>query len=288
MRYKVTAGDVWFYHSLGSYEFDVKCEMLAELGYDGIDYAFWSEPSWADVPRIGSVKERFGIDVASVYAAPEGPHDTAGVARVADLLERLEGCDTFVLAVIGSPAASANSDPAGDAPVLEMISGFADIAERRGITLTLYPHTFCWMERMDDALRLARSLAHPSVKVAWPEHHWYISDGKNLQELFGQAMPLIHMVNINGSRRVPSDNGMPATVELLDEGELDNFHVVGLLKRYGYKNAISIQGYSIGGDVYPKLQRSLAAFRDIEDRIERHPSWVTMRADPLPPASGAE
>lgn len=60
--------DTWFYNSLGSYNLEAKCEMLAELGYDGINLTLWSDQSWADVARIPEIKERFGIEVTGVYA----------------------------------------------------------------------------------------------------------------------------------------------------------------------------------------------------------------------------
>jgi hypothetical protein len=80
--------------------------------------------------------------------------------------------------------------------------------------------------------------------------------------------------NICGSR--PTAGGAP-TIEPLDEGELDNFALLGALQRVGYTGMIGVQGYSMGGDSYSKLQRSLAAFRAMTDRLAAHPGWAALR-----------
>jgi sugar phosphate isomerase/epimerase len=288
VNFKPVVLDTWFYHSLGSYSFEAKCEMVADLGFEGIYFTLWSDDSWADVPRFGSVKSQFGIDADGVYASINGPDDAAGIAAVARLLEEVEGVKRLELAILGSPDAKDNSDPSGDAAVIAVLGPLLEIAQRRDITISLYPHTFCWLQTTQDAVRLAAQLQHPNLKLVFSGHHWYVADGKNPAPTIRDAMPYLNSVNLCGSRRVASDNGMPATVELLDEGELDNFYLASLLHENGYSGSVGIQGYSIGGDVYPKLRRSLAALRDIESRVQTRASWAALRNDPLPSATGAE
>ena len=78
----------------------------------------------------------------------------------------------------------------------------------------------------------------------------------------------------SASRRDPNGVGEKATIEPLDAGEMDNFAVLAHLQRIHFGGLIGFQGYSIGGDPYPNLKRSLAAFRDMERRLEAHPSWA--------------
>ena len=79
---------------------------------------------------------------------------------------------------------------------------------------------------------------------------------------------------ICGSRKVK--DSIP-TLEPLDEGELDNFALLGLLRKLDYHGMVGLQGYSVGGDVYTKLKRSLAVFRDMERRLDAHPAWANLR-----------
>jgi sugar phosphate isomerase/epimerase len=280
--------DTWFYHSHGSYSFDAKCEMVSELGYDGICFTLWSEQSWADVPRFGRVRSEHGIDVLGVYAAVAGPDDHTGRAQVLDLLHRVEGVRNLELAVLGSSGASHHSDPAGDAPVLAMLEEFAAVAGPRGITISLYPHADCWLQTTEDAVRLVRQMDDPTIRIVFSGFHWFAVDGRDPESTIETSAPYLASANLCGSRRGPNPLGMPATIELIDSGQLDNFYLMGLLKKHGYEGPLGLQGYSIGGDPYPKLKHSIEVVRDMQRRLEEHPLWADLRLDPSPGASGAE
>ena len=113
-------------------------------------------------------------------------------------------------------------------------------------------------------------------------YHWYAVDGTNLSSHLAAVAPYLVLANICGSRRFNNGSGLPATIEPLDEGELDNFALLGALKVQGYDGPVGIQGYSAGGDPYTKLQRSLVAFRGMERRLHEHPEWARLR----PPGRG--
>jgi sugar phosphate isomerase/epimerase len=284
--------DTAFYHSLGSYEFEAKCEMAAELGYAGIYMTLWTEPAWADVPRLGEVRERYGIDVSGVYVTIEHPGDPAN-ARLLELVETIEGCTNIELAILSATgpdeASLENSDPAGDAAVIEALRPLLDAAERRGITISIYPHVFCWLERTEDAVRLVEKIGHPNLGIVFSGWHWYVAEGENLELRIRRAAPYITSANVCGSRRtVGEDGSVSASIEPLDEGELDNFAVLGALQAAGYDGPVLLQHYSVGGDVYGKLERSVKAFESMTRRLERHPDWAVLRDDPLPLPSGAE
>ena len=106
------------------------------------------------------------------------------------------------------------------------------------------------------------------------QHHWYAVGGQDLRQSLNSVAPYLASVNVCGSRRV---NGwvMPATIEPLDEGELDTIVVLSELKRIGYDLYVGMQGYSLAGDAHAKFRRSLAALHDIERRIEAHRTWGT-------------
>src|SRR5687768_4335386 len=97
MPYRVYAMDTYFYNSITRYPFEVRCEMLAELGYDATYLTCWSEQSWKDVPKLAKVKATYGLDVAAVYGVADL---IAGLdAKLLNLFETLEGCPTIELAI---------------------------------------------------------------------------------------------------------------------------------------------------------------------------------------------
>ncbi len=279
MNYSVFAMDTYFYNSLGAYEFDARCEMLKELGYDATYLTLWNEAAWQDLQQLPKVKSRHGLGVAAVYVTLDlaGDEKHAGNQRIVRLLETLEGCDHIEMSVKSSASSPQNSDPEGDQRMKRWLEKLLPIAQRRGITISLYPHINFWLDRIETSTRLCREIAHPSLKTAFCGFHWYAIDGHNAPSHLKNAAPFLRSVNLCGSRRNPAGNSMPATIEPLDEGELDNFALLGLLRQVGYQGMIGFQGFAIGGDAYPYLKRSLAAFREMESRLDAHPNWAKLR-----------
>lgn len=91
--HKTFAWDLAFTSSAGTYAFDVKCEMLADIGYDGIVYAVWSGSRWEATKRLSAVNDRFGLEVLGVYVVIDLDHGpqhpiNAGFLR---MLEEMDG-----------------------------------------------------------------------------------------------------------------------------------------------------------------------------------------------------
>lgn len=289
MGWKVYPMDTGFFSSLGSYDFDVRCEMAKELGFDATYLTLWSDFAWGDVAKLKTVRAKHALDVAGVYVALDvaQPDDDPAGLRILDLLRTLEGTDLVEVAVLSSDQTVANSDPRGDDRALAWLERMAEAASARDVRLALYPHAGGWMERTADAVRLCERIDHPLVRAMFTAFHWYAVAGQDLRESVDSVAPYLAAVNVCGSRRVKGWV-MPATIEPLDDGELDTFVVVSELKRIGYGGFVGIQGYSAAGDAYAKFRRSLAAMRDIERRVEQHPHWGELRPDPLPLPSGAD
>ncbi|MFN3980708.1 MAG: sugar phosphate isomerase/epimerase family protein [Caldilinea sp.] len=275
----VFAMDTYFYTSLGAYAFDVRCEMLAELGYDATYLTLWSAEAEADIPRLAYVKARYGLDVAGVYMTLDIASAPAGsAAHVLELIETLPIPTQVAVALYAEAPGRAQSDATLDDQALPWIERLLAVADRHGHEILLYPHFAFWLERTEDAVRLCRRLAHPRLGLSFNGYHWYAVDGKQLSARLDEAAPYLRSANICGSRRLPEGSGpMPATIEPLDDGELDNFIVLAELQRIGYRGWIGFQGYSVGGDVYTKLQRSLTAYRSMITRLVKRPGWGVLR-----------
>jgi len=279
--YTLYAMDTFFYHSQGVYGFDQRCEILKEIGYDAAYLTLWDDESWDDAKQIPFVQEKYGLDVAAVYVTldvAKGP-DEGNNARIMRLLETMEGCKLVELNVVNANIASP-SDPAGDPLAIEWLKRLLAVAAPRRIALALYPHIHCWLERCGDAVRLCRTIDHPLLGMTLPTFHWFAMDNRAIGEVIREAAPFLKSVNLCGSRKVREGHGIggsDATIEPICDGQLDNFHVLGLLSANGYRGPLGFQGFSIGGDVYGKLARTMEAYRDMEDRLSRHPNWAVLR-----------
>jgi sugar phosphate isomerase/epimerase len=288
MAWPAYAMDTGFYNAQGSYDFDARCEIARELGFDATYLTLWSETAWNDVARLATVRERFDLDVAGVYCPIDmtAPDADAQEQRITDLLRTIEGTNLVEIALLSTTLKP--SDEAGDDVALALLQRLADAAADRDITLLLYPHALCWLERTSDAVRLCRKMDHPRVRAIFTAYHWYaVEGGPELPRVIDDVAPFLSAVNICGSSKLPG-MVMGATLERLDEGELDAFDVLAQVRRAGYDGYIGLQGYAVQGDPYANFRRSLAALRDIERRLDAHPHWGDLRrADPLPLPSGA-
>jgi sugar phosphate isomerase/epimerase len=272
--------DVGFYNSLGSYPLDVRCEMLAELGYSATNLTLWSEPAWADLDRLTATSVANGLTVASVYVTVDvsAPHDSPENLRVLDMISGLEDIATVELAILHSDPAIPPSSETGDPAATHFIEAALDRAASSGVTIALYPHTFAWMERIDDAVRLAAQFHMPRLGVVFPAFHWYAIDGSDLAASLDLAAPYLKLVNTNGSRRA-AGSYFPATIEPIGDGEFDNFAFLGQLRRIGYSGFLGVQSYGVGGDAFEHFRRSRAGVRAIESRLDAHPQWPALRPD---------
>ncbi|MCU1530213.1 MAG: Xylose isomerase protein barrel [Frondihabitans sp.] len=271
--------DVGFYNSIGAYPLEARCEMLAELGYTGTNLTLWSEPAWADLPRLARATADSGLEASSVYVTVDiaAPLEDEATRRALALIGSVEATRTVEVALVAD-STYAPSDPAGDDRARAFLERALAAAESNEVTLLLYPHTFGWVERIDDAVRLAATFDDPRLGLTFSAFHWYAADRQDLDGTLQRAARYLGMANVSGSR--PQSGGyFPATIEPVGGGELDVFHVVATLRENGYTGALGVQGYGIGGDPYEAFASSRDAIGSIEDRLARHPAWRQLRPD---------
>lgn len=273
MKHFVFAMDTCLTNSIvGVYPYEIRCEMLAELGYDGI-YVSLSQTELQNASKMAVTKEQYGIKVTAAYGGFDISAEKSApeVEQVAQLFDQLPGGCDLELSLSCQDNSIGRSSPDGDSRAMEKLEALLHIAERHRANVCLYPHFGAWLERIEDGVRLCQKMNHPRLKVVFCGFHWYAVDGKNLARCLEEAAPYLHSVNMCGTRR--GGNIAGCTIEPLDCGEMDNFALLGLLNRSGYTGRIGFQGYSIGGDVYAYLRRSFLAFRDMESRLEKHSHW---------------
>ncbi|WP_208602889.1 sugar phosphate isomerase/epimerase family protein [Pseudomonas marginalis] len=275
MTQKFYAQDTCFYSSMGTYSFEDRCEMTKAVGYDATYLSIWEGRNWAAVQQLSSVKERYDLEVAGIYVVLNlrlgvEAEQNAGIYQ---MLKVAPPGSTVELA-IKTAGDFARSDPAGDEPVVRWLAEALSIAQQRNIRILIYSHLLHWSEKHDDALRICERLNHPNLGIVFCGYHWYAGDGERLGATLRRALPFLKQVNLSGSRRSPLGWGQTATIETLDQGEMDNFAVMALLKRLGYDGYIGWQGWDESGDAFTKLRKSLEALRSMDERVRKFPHWA--------------
>jgi sugar phosphate isomerase/epimerase len=276
MNKAVYAMDTFFYHSLGAYSFEARCEMLQELGYQSVYLTLWSEDAWRDVPKLSTSKEKYNLSVEAVYVtldigATENDKETL---RILELINQIDGCKRLEVNLVSKKNEGfEQSDPAGDPQAITWLERLLELVTQKEIQISLYPHKNCWLEKVSDAVRLCEAIRHPLLGIIFPSFHWYAVEGTRLKETLEMAAPYLQAVNICGSRKREGKT----TIEPIFRGEMDNFYLLCLLKKLNFKGSIGLQGFGIGGDVYYILEQSIKAYGDMEHRVMKWSHWAELR-----------
>jgi sugar phosphate isomerase/epimerase len=262
MIHPVHALDSFFYSSMGVYEFQSQCEMLAELGYDGITVSAWGGTPYTDLSLLPQVKAQHGLDIAGLYMVLHEGRNDAVLRRI---IETVEGVELIELAV--------QTTVNGMAGIKKFIESILPIAERRGLRIALYPHLRHVTQTTSQVIELCKFFNHPRLGASFNGYHWFASEEGQLEQRLNAMKPWLMQVVLSGSAMSPLGWGGVATMEPMDRGELDNSAVIAALNHVGYTGSIGVLGWDYGGDIYLKLERSLRTIREIDRRLAKHPSW---------------
>ena len=237
--------------------------LLKELGYDGVGHL------WLD-----NVKERLeSLDAAGLklfqitIRVDLTPGKTAYDQRLKEVLPLLKGHDVQItLLMEGMPP----SDVTGDERAVPIIREIADMARDSGTKIVLYPHADVWLEKVGDAVRLARKADRPNVGVMFNLCHWLkVDKEEDLKPVLESAMPYLLAVSINGTDHADAIRAKTGNwLQPLDKGEYDVFIVLKTLKDLGYKGPVGLQCWGIEGDARDHLTRSMAAWKKLVERLE--------------------
>jgi sugar phosphate isomerase/epimerase len=242
---------------------DEQAAMLKDLGYAGIAFTGTQR-----IPAMLRALDARGLKMLSIYVelclAPEKgkpAYDPGLKAAIA----QLKGRDTQIWIPIsgGKPSATNLDDRA-----VALIREIADMAEKSGLRVVLYPHTWMYVERSEDAVRLAKKVNRKNVGVGFNLCHFLrVDNEKNLDRRLQEMRPYLLAVNINGADG-GSTNGLDwdRLIQTLDRGSFDVGRVLKRLKQLGYTGPVGLQCYAIPGDCRTNLARSMKAWQKLSAR----------------------
>ena len=237
-----------------------QAEMLKELGYDGVGHL------WLDnIPERLKTLDEAGLKLYQITIVLDiTPGKQAYPAGFKDVLPLLKGRHVqFDLLVNGGKP----SDPSLDPHAVEVLREMSDLARDSGSQLLLYPHVGCWVERIEDAVRVAEKVDRPNVGVMFNLCHWLrVDKSRDYRPLLQQAMPRLWAVSINGADQFDPQPGWAHYLQPLDKGSFDVGGLLKTLKELGYTGPIGLQCYGIGGDAREHLARSMAAWRKLNEK----------------------
>lgn len=239
-----------------------QAELLKELGYSGAGHLWLKNVRG----RLRTLDEA-GLKLFQIYirvnvAPNERPYDP----KLKETIPLLKGRGvTLAVLMNGLP----RSDTAGDPRAVEIIREIADMGRGSGVRVALYPHAGYWLERVEDAVRVARKVDRANVGVMLNLCHWLKVGGeKKMKPLLTSAMPYLSAVSINGADSAADVRaGKGSWIRPLDSGSFDVYALLRTLKDLGYKGPVGLQCWGIRGDARDHLARSMAAWRRLGGRL---------------------
>ena len=245
------------WHDAKKRSFPEQAEMLKELGYDGVGHI------WLDkvAERLQSL-DAAGLRLFQITMTVDlTPGKSAYDPRFKEVLALVKGRHVqFDLLVNGGKP----SDPALDSRAVEILRDMADLARDSGSSLLLYPHVDCWIERLEDSLRVAEKVDRPNVGVMFNLCHWLrVDKQRDYAPLLKRAMPRLGAVSINGADTFDSQPGWNHYIQPLGQGTFDVADFLKTLRQLGYHGPVGLQCYGIGGDAREHLARSMTTWKNL-------------------------
>ena len=234
-------------------------EMVRELGYAGMGCT-----AGKGLKEMAEELDKNGLRLFTVYLGinidPDQPKYGPELKETIEILKVRNG----MLWLFIQSKKLKPSDSAGDPRAVKILQEIADMAGDANVRAALYPHTGFWVERVEDAVRLARQVNRKNVGVTFNLCHWLmVDDKKNMKSLIEKAMPHLFVVTINGADSGGKD--WKTLIQTLDRGTFDIQRFLNTLYDCGYTGPIGFQGYGIGGDAYDNLKRTMGAWRKLND-----------------------
>ncbi|HUW18175.1 MAG TPA: TIM barrel protein [Sedimentisphaerales bacterium] len=241
-----------------------QAEMLRELGYAGIGYT-----GIDGIEQMLQELEKRDLKMFNTYLGVSIDPDTRPYdARLPETIRRLKGKDVLLWLTVKSQYFRP-SEAAGDPYAVYVIQQIAYMAAQSGLKVALYPHTNSWVEKVKDAVRVAKKVNRSNVGATLNLCHWLKVEGQeNMRTLMEMAMPYLFVVTINGADRGDTKKmEWDRLIQPLDSGSFDTYQFVKTLKELGYDGPVGLQHYGIKGDARENLRHSMEAWRSFSKRM---------------------
>ena len=197
--------------------------------------------AWETLPEWLEALERQGLRLLSIWVSRDVAAAGGVDDRLSHAIKQLAGHGTIVeLALRSGSEHDKPSSPRADGRAAELVHRIADVAASQGLRVALYPHTHDWLERVEDAVRLAMRVNRENVGVTFNLHHWLCTDGEQLDARLHLALAQgVECFHQRGDRRGARDG----VIETLDRGAYDVAGFLAAVERLGYAGPLSLQGW---------------------------------------------
>lgn len=231
--------------------------LVKEVGFAGVGPIYHNA---AELQQWLAALDQNRLKMFALYLPLRLDDVPASLASVKEAAAALRGRDTLLWLYV-TDTRGTTLDTNDEAVAVQALREISSYAEDAGLRVALYPHTGFFVQRVEDAARLAEKVNRKNLGVTFNLCHWLKVDGKDLAASLKAAQPYLFSVTINGA-----DTGGTSWKELiqpLDRGTYDVSQVLRLLHRMKYTGPIGLQHYGISGDARENLEHSMEGWKKL-------------------------
>lgn len=273
-----------FFRHRRHYPIATRFAIAAELGYDGYELTDADpkdDTTWAQVRRE---LDRTGLQQIGMYVvvrALPGADVDAELARVADCIDRLSELDRhafllFTMTVapwsptkIFHESGSVEATPLQWQQAAYVIRAVDERLDEKHMPGYLYNHVGFLIDTPRIEERLLNQVRPRNITPGLSSFHAYfhaqVADPAEI--LSSPEMGRLGYVALHSGYPKPE----PYRTAFLDDGQIDNAGLLGLLWERGYRGPIALQAYDLGGDPYLSAERQIRYVCSVWERFQRNP-----------------
>lgn len=145
-----------------------------------------------------------------------------------------------------------------------------DLAAAQGIRLALETHNGYLHDLAPACRKLMQATAHPAVGLNYDQGNIQLNvNGSSVDDFFAEAGDWVYYAHLKNVQVVRGQNGGGFFITRLEEGCINQFRVMELLKTHLQGDCIAIE-YPCTGDSFTAARRDMAYIRELKTALELH------------------
>lgn len=247
-------------------------QLAAQMGFDGVE-----KNGLADFDAFYQAIKVNNLKLYTLYVEvnldnPQQPYDR----RLDEVFRKVQGTEAMPWLYVTSKKYKPSSVE-HDALAIPILQEIADLANKYGAKVALYPHTWFWLETVADAIRVAAKVNRPNFGISFNLPHflatgYYAGESPlhTFQDWAVKAKPYLFAVSVNGADYPPAsaDRGKlwDSLIKPLGEGNYDTYVYLKTFWDMGFTGPVGLQCYNIKQDKTVHLKKSVRTWQGYKKR----------------------
>lgn len=248
--------------------------LAAQAGFDGVEKNRLDEFE----PFYQAVKKHH-LKLYMLYVEvnldnEQAPYDP----RLEEVFKQIKGTEAMPWLFITSKKYKSSSVE-NDTIAVPIVQAIADMAQRYGLRVTLYPHVWFWLETVEHGISLTQKINRQNVGITFNLPHYLATQYyagqdpiQNFPAWVAKARPYLFAISVNGADYPPpsGDRGKlwDTLIQPLGEGKYDTYQYLKTFWDLGFTGPVGLQCYNIRQEKPVHLQKSVQTWQAYKKRYQ--------------------